>query len=76
MAINYQPIKRGDPIKSVLVHPNIHLMIQVYRKQRGMTVRAATEQLLKMGLVAAEAHGFLEDPPRDEWQSLLQTIKK
>jgi hypothetical protein len=27
-------------------------------------------------IVAAKAHGFLEDPPRDEWQSLLQTIKK
>ena len=76
MAMNYQKIKRGAPIKSILVHPNIHLLLHVYRTQRGMTMRAAAEQLLKMGLIAAKAHGFLEDPPRDEWQSLLKTIKQ
>lgn len=75
MAANYQKIKRGAPIKSILVHPSIHLLIHAYRTQRGMTMRAAAEQLLKMGLIAAKAHGFLEDPPRDEWKMLLKTTK-
>ena len=73
--MNYRPLKRGALVKSVLVDPSIHLMIQIYRRQRGMTVRAATEQLLKMGFVAAKAHGFLENPPRDNWEALLKTIK-
>ena len=76
MKTGYQLIKRGEPVKSLLVHPNIYLMVNLYRTQRGMTMRAATEQLLKFGLVTAKAHGFLEDPPRDEWQQLLKTIKK
>ena len=72
MGLKYEPQKAGVQMKNIQVHPEIHDLINVYRSIRGCTFRAGTEQLLKMGLAAARMYGFLDEVPRDDWNSLFR----
>jgi len=72
MGLKYKPQKAGVQMKNIQVHPEIHDLINIYRSARGCTFRAGTEQLIKMGLAAAKAYGFVEDVPRDDWNALFR----
>jgi len=72
MGLKYKPQKAGVQMKNVQVHPAIHDLINIYRTARGCTFRAGTEQLIKLGLSAAKVYGFLDDVPRDDWNSLFR----
>jgi len=67
----YQPIRKGERIVMLRVHPNIVPMVHMVRDARGCSLRGALELLIKTGFVAMRTYGFLDTIPKDDWLTLI-----
>ena len=67
----YQPIRKGERIVMLRLHPNIVPIVHLVRDARGCSLRGALELLIKTGFVAMRTYGFLDKLPKDDWLNLI-----